>query len=902
MTWVRFLYIAAVGLLFMLAGCSNSESTFPSQQEQDYLESLGLKDFAFVRAKGGLVTLGTDDESASVKDRPSMQVRFDYDYLIGQHEVTCGEMNLDCGDSLPATDVTYFDAILYANKKSKAEGFDTAYTYTSLAFDGNKSCVGIEGLVFHPLVNAYRLPTEAEWVYVASQNWKPEAGWHNLNSDFKLHPICSSFVDELDICDMAGNAMEWVYDLWVPFHKVDVDDYAGGRTNEGIEERVLKGGSFNNSPASMHLYSRGDVYMVTSSSKANYVGFRLAFGAIPNPSYMDMRGNEVSVDYALMVKSKTVRNFVERPLSKLVFRDDVRGTLAYVDFNEAVVSVTELNTGVSAYHPDISPDGKYVAFCTGLEGVSGNSKVYVRPLRENGTMIELPVESAAIPRFRILPKGDTVIVYVTDAGSNKDDSTFAKQETWQVPFSGGKFGKPEKLFNGGYHGGISLDNTLAVTGARLLRAKVNGKDEIWYDKAQACNVSLSREGRTLFLDFGGKPGQDFVGETYGTHERALIADGKGRLVASVPAPEGYSFDHTEWIYASDSIFVATLVDANDRHQKIVLVNSYSGEVLSLVEGTELWHPAFWGHERDANMHWNYDSLGLYYSENGQATHYLSQKMPVLWKYRDSAEVVCLGNSHMQADIAPEFLSLPAINISTVPCDMHCIENLYETYISAQVPNLKYLVIGLDFDLWGEYGPGESMLLNMGMAPGFKYDRDHDYWREGVDSQFVNRTLEIASAYTLFADIRENRGWMSMECVADWGSEGKKLAEVVDDSTWSDDSRLYEQNYAQLDRILKIAEQQDVVVVGIIMPQSPYYRNTGSYGRHGMRRSTARKLVSRLEDLSASMDNFVLMDENKMGNHDYLGDVSYDYDHLCWKGAKMLTIRLDSVLVSLESKK
>ena len=81
--------------------------------------------------------------------------------------------------------------------------------------------------------------------------------------------------------------------------------------------------------------------------------------------------------------------------------------------------------------------------------------------------------------------------------------------------------------------------------------------------------------------------------------------------------------------------------------------------------------------------------------------------------------------------------------------------------------------------------------------------------------------------------------------------------------------------------------------------SPYYRNTGSYGRHGMRRSVAEELVERVKKLQSVYDNFIVMDENHMGNHDYAGDEASDYDHLCWQGASKLTRRLDSLLNTLE---
>lgn len=896
-------------ILLCLLACSNSEyvsseSISPGSRETDYLDSLSLSDMALIRSKGKSVVLGTDDKSAPVNERPSMEVTFDYDFLIGTHEVTCGEIGLECEDSLPATDVTLYEAILYANKRSVAEGFDTAYSYTMAQFDETGICSSLEGLKFDPRKKAYRLPTEAEWVYAASMNWHPERSWNNKNSDFKLHKICTSEIDGNGLCDMAGNAMEWVGDLLVSFRSSSVADYVGGRNNGGLEERVLKGGSFRNDPAFISLHGRGDVYTVTSASKAPYVGFRLAFGVIPNPIFLDEQGRSAEFENSLLTRNKELRTFVGKPQSKLVFRDDLSGNLLYVDFRSAKPRMQAINTGVSAYHPEISPDGKFVAYCTGLEGVSGKSKVYVAGLDENaGPQVELPVKSAAIPRWRVLENGDTAIVYVTDAGNNKEDSGFMLQETWQVRFSGGTFGKTEKLFDGAYHGGVSENGNLAVTGARILRSIIQGKEHVWYNREQACNVSLSRGGanQTLFLDFGGKTGRDFVGTEYGTHEQALIADSTGRLILSVASPEGYSFDHTEWVYGSDSFFVATLSNVNGCHRKIVLVNVATKEMMPLVEGEELWHPSFWMQDYTSQSEWDFDSLGYYYTENGQLTHYLPQKMAIMWKYRDSAEVACMGNSHAQAAIAVNMMSKFAVNLSTVPCDMHCVEYLYENYVSVHLKELKYLVVGLDLDLWFEEQSDACIQANMGDAIGFKYDIDHQFWRGGVDSVFANRAYEIATTDPIMAYIRRDRGWLKQACIADWGSDGTGYAEVLMDSTESDDGRGYESNYAQLIKILDIAQQQGVTVVGVVFPISPYYKNTGSYGRYGLRRSTAKKLMKRLEKLAAENDYFALMDENKMGNHDYLGDESFDYDHLCKPGAEKLTMRLDSLLKILDNR-
>lgn len=906
----------------ILLGCPGTNDPSAVEISPVNMQADSLVGMLNVDAVDAFAVLGTDDAKARANERPKMNVTFDYSFSLSRHEVTCGEFNalmtpsfgaaLPCenGD-LPAVDVTYYDAVLFANARSKAENFDTAYTYIRAVFDAQNHCTNLDGFAFHPEAKAYRLPTEAEWVLVAGQTRNVGNGWTAENSDYKLHPVCNLAPDG-EFCDMAGNAMEWVNDWLGNFGDTSVANFVGAPDGGSLGQRIVKGGSFRNEASSITLYGRGDIYTVTSSTRADYVGFRIAFGAIPSATWMGKDG-KVSGSRIVPIASSSVMHSVAGAYrAKLAFRNDLTGNLAYIDYSNAVLSVVEITDTINVYHPEISPNGMRVAFCTGLEGTPGKSSLYVRDLNADGTnLVRLDVESAAIPRWRVLENGDTVIVYVSSADNNKDSAIFNTTSTWQVPFANGTFGVPQKLFDGAYHGGISDDNTLAVTGARLLRARIadanalttgSAIDVVWYNGEQACNAALAKDGskRTLFLDFGGKTGREFVGADYGTHERLLIVDSTGTLIQSVAAPAGYSFDHTEW--AGATLVVATLTNMNGAHQKVVLINLVESGIVELVEGEELWHPSLWTlqNAQTVGLDLAPDSAGFYYNEKGgEDAIILRYKMELLWKYRDTANLVVLGSSRPLGGVNPLLLSNEffGLNLANVPNMVFVSDYLATHYIFPHVKNLKYLVVSLDIDLWfhEERSEYNFFFQEYREYPGYIYDENHDFWINGIPEKMVEMTENSMGLDHYALRFRDTRGFNIQDC-ASW--EEKPAIEY--DSTWkSTQPSTYYASFNHLKNILMMAENNGVYVIGIVFPQSPAYRNTGAFGRYGLRRSEVPALLQELQDLTKEYPHFVFMDENKMGEHDYPDEFAQNRDHLCASGAVQLTARLDSVLKTLK---
>ena len=899
----------------LLCSCSNSEQdAVPQLSESVNAIEDSLSGMLHVDAKGTTIVLGTDLETARVNERPQMQVKIDYAFSLAEHESTCGEFDalmgpatglvLNCSnDSLPATNVTYYDAVLFANARSKAEGLDTAYTYTSAVFDAEKHCLNLEGFAYHPEINSYRLPTEAEWVLAARLNWNPQNGWTAENSDYQLHKVCGKKDSSAKFCDMVGNAMEWVNDWLGSFRDTTLENYVGAPDGGTLGQRIVKGGSYRNTLESVNLYSRGDVYTVTSSTRADYVGFRLAFGAIPDAVWMGSDGKANSSRMIPLASSSTVRSLVGSYKAKLAFRNDLTGNLAFIDYSSGILSVVEIADSIEVYHPEISPDGWHVAFCTGLEGVSGKSELYVRNLDAEGSnLVKLNVESAAIPRWRVLENGDTVIVYVTDAGNNKDDAAFKSMSTWQVKFSNGKFGSPQKLFDGAYHGGISEDNSLAVTGARLLRARIAGRDAVWYDSEQACNASLSKDGskRTLFLDFGGKTGQTFVGKNYAAHERLLIADSTGKLIESVAAPSGYTFDHTEWV--NENKVVATLVNSSGLHQKIVVVDLSDSSVSELVSGDEIWHPDLWVTDNvpdnvfteEENL-LNLDSAGVYFVDGQDWMHEsVGYKMAMLWKYKDLIEILCVGSSRVEDGIAvTQLQSGFGLNMGHPGNDMDASFYIVENYALNHLKNLKTVVVSLDVDLWQLTTEYTEYLFSD--APGYVYDLNHSFWKD-ENMDYLTQIAETQAPYSSLIryTYEQTRGWSKNEN-AEWGAPF-----VESDSNWSDTKpEALDWNLDRLESFVSEMDRLQINVVGVIFPQNPSYRETGSWGRYGPQRSAAEKYVESVQALAERIPHFTVLDENRNGNHDYTDQMALNTDHLSALGASKLTSRLDSLLKTLK---
>ena len=133
--------------------------------------------------------------------------------------------------------------------------------------------------------------------------------------------------------------------------------------------------------------------------------------------------------------------------------------------------------------------------------------------------------------------------------------------------------------------------------------------------------------------------------------------------------------------------------------------------------------------------------------------------------------------------------------------------------------LKYLIVSLDFDLWSKK-EGENFNKNAAGNLGFEYDKSHSYWKDGVPSQYKELNAAYANGIDFLREFMNgNHGWIWLESQG-WTVGGFNENPIVDDSTWSD-SRAYAKDMERLKKLIAAAKEKDVVLIGVVFPQSPY---------------------------------------------------------------------------------
>ncbi len=197
---------------------------------------------------------------------------------VGKHEITQSEYEQYCsyggevpdtsyglGENYPAYYINWYDTIVYCNLRSMAEKLTPAYsinnetdptkwegiTRKAKYYGPSSSNSAWDNVAFNTEANGWRLPTEAEWEYLARAgnvsgytysggDVLNDVAWNHYNSSGEIHEVMTKTANTLELYDMSGNVSEWCWD-W--YGEIYADTVATGPASGSV--RILRGGDFS---------------------------------------------------------------------------------------------------------------------------------------------------------------------------------------------------------------------------------------------------------------------------------------------------------------------------------------------------------------------------------------------------------------------------------------------------------------------------------------------------------------------------------------------------------------------------------------------------------------------------------------------------------------------------------
>jgi formylglycine-generating enzyme required for sulfatase activity len=121
--------------------------------------------------------------------------------------------------TLPVNNVNWYNAVLFCNARSRLDGLDTVYSYTSMTGLPGSDLVTLETVALDSTAGGYVLPDVTQWEFayragcITSYYWGPQINsayvWFGQNASGTVHETGTKKSNNFRLYDMAGNVAEW---------------------------------------------------------------------------------------------------------------------------------------------------------------------------------------------------------------------------------------------------------------------------------------------------------------------------------------------------------------------------------------------------------------------------------------------------------------------------------------------------------------------------------------------------------------------------------------------------------------------------------------------------------------------------------------------------------------------
>ncbi len=902
---------------------------------------------AEIPSKGQTFVMGSNGADARPEEKPAHSVRFTYTFFIDNYAVTQKQymqiMGLSSGsnpalrnaygigDSFPIYNVTWYEAALFCNARSKAQGYDTVYSYTAVCQTGQTCPYVLENLVIHYDRFGYRLPTEAEWEFAcrggtaADYFWGGDTigaanyAWFSDNATNACHPVGNKLPNAFGLYDMAGNVSQWVNDQLGQYPSQPCVDPIGPVSLSEAQflssgQRPVRGGSWKTGTSFLRSSCRKYEYPTPADIVAEYIGFRTVLGAF-FPQAEDT--SKPLVDTSGITVPATIASDLIRVVGtssiKCVFtKGAINPGLYYIDFSEPGHVAHPLNDSLVVHDPTISPNGKYTVYSTNTWGFAGQSIATIRPLSSVPNTMERTSSGDAVflPKWWTNPSsGDTFVVYVNSA--SQDQSAAWKQEkTLRRQIVGGAFsGSPEVLCDtGSFYGGLSADGRFLATGYKNAYAfNLITNDLYWYflppinglsDTVQVCNVSISpqidRPDEIMFLDFGsnGKT-SSIVGKPYGPHAIIFTCNSALNSADAIrwyETPTGFNqWNEVKW--SNHPNFSAAIAPgtADQDETSIFALNLTTKECLSIASGKDLNDAYIWidpiALPQQTDPYIDFACYDVPVAAIGQLT--LTEKLKIFWSERNTLQCVFVGSSPTLYGIDPSYIShVKALNMGAEASPPITSFVLAQNYALAHLSGLKIIGMGLDPGQIPGFDINNPYLTGLSRAIGYELDKNNNFWRSGLPAAVQQKiaSFDSSSSWPNFY----STGFTILKASNGWG-----LPEI-DGGDYVFENDTVQKNLSIFKTLADTLALHAVHLLVIEFPENPLYKNTDMIGRLGPSRTTYAKIVTWLRNIEQENPYFHFYDANMYGDHDYADSEALDCNHLGYLGARKMSMRVDSL--------